>query len=202
MTRVLGTVDFVGPSGGLISWGNLYLYATSKNLSAKSPGDWYGSGINVDLRSLYDLELISKSSNINLNAPNAISLNGDVSVDLTGLSITLASHDELNNYGNIDLDSSNVEITTLGSQVPTINGSGIGLASDIPLMARFYGKLDADQAIAGSMTPITWNSLIKSNITHTDGQDEIYLPNQGIYFINTFLTTNWNIGGHLFCKLD
>jgi len=232
MTRIAGSTDFVGASGGLLSRGNLYLYA--RNTSG--PGHWFGSGIAADLQTKNNIVLRSNESDINLyaqdmlfSASNSLNLtvndiyttNNNVEFDVgTAFYIGDSDYsdaytpDEVNIYSNgiirllngiydttnengISLIGGNTLITTLGSQIPTINGSGIALDNYVPSMARFYGRPDGDQDLSSSFEVIPWNSLVKSGITHTDGEDEVYLPTVGVYFINCFLTTDFSCGGHI-----
>lgn len=94
-----------------------------------------------------------------------------------------------------DIVNGNLGIVTLNGKIPTVNGSGIALADNYPCRCYFQGVLDSDIPCSTSETNITWDSIEKFNITHTDGDYRIYLPNIGTYFITVELGAKYFIGG-------
>ncbi len=94
---------------------------------------------------------------------------------------------------NVYINGNNIHLDTLGSQRPTVNGSGIWLYGD---MRYFLGTLVGGQSIAASQTAINWNSVTKHGITHTNGESRIYFDSMGKYSVMVILDSNYNIGNH------
>jgi len=58
----------------------------------------------------------------------------------------------------------------------------------------FYGWLDADESTDGSTyVDITLDSVVKNGFTHTNGNANVEIDNDGLYLVMWYVTTDMNI---------